>query len=697
VAALELVNKERRKPVSQVSLRCEPREIGSAGQQGFDYGVHASDHDFNGEIKIEPQFEDVEEFLAKAKRLVADGTTLQFRLVSGSASPAQRALEALLRHAREATSTEHLCTIVEAQRQSAAELRLLRDLGEDALQILRQVECEFATSRELATQRDALLMALAARDSVPALEATVTKRLELAMRTREAIPVAGLLEELFAQKVLLPAEAVDLAGSDPDEVLLLALLDTCRTAVPVAHLAFAADVSEHRVLDLLQAYIDNAAILHTADGLWLPSASVQFSTSGSGGALARLLDRLLADAAAKVPGVALHARNVLALAESQQHDRPDLVARAFVTFDKPAKAYGDLALVFRLATISDNAATDLAERGAANDAENRRLLDLRSRNKVCGTSWVLQRRGELDQASHQLIEARELAEKAGDARSSAFADKCEGRVERTRAELLPAGDRRDELLARSRALLVDARAQFAGLYAQDLGLQEELGECSSLLARTAFVEGNLPDARVQLAEAHRLLDTLPQSKAWADMVILEADIARRDHIEGLSSGSDGAQTALKLSDAVGTLEVVLERTTTGLHPEQDRSNSEIAARALIALGHLQQELGRVDLAEQAWRAAVDCYQALKQPHLGDAAELAILELNPDTIPDPLRHVLEERRASPSVTLAAIAGLPTDAPPGTLPGADDPSWQQRVDAAERSVAARSRSWVEQDVA
>lgn len=129
--------------------------------------------------------------------------------------------------------------------------------------------------------------------------------------------------------------------------------------------------------------------------------------------------------------------NVLALAQACLASDPDLVARAFHPYDKPAMATGDLSTVYKLAHTALEASTRVTGR-ADQDAK---VLWLRAHARICGTSWTLQRVGQVAEASAEMDVARQESLAFGDADNLSFIEKCQGRLSRLRAEKLGAEGR----------------------------------------------------------------------------------------------------------------------------------------------------------------------------------------------------------------------------------------------------------------
>ena len=139
---------------------------------------------------------------------------------------------------------------------------------------------------------------------------------------------------------------------------------------------------------------------------------------------------------------------------------------------------------------------------------------------ICGTSWVLQRIGRLDEAKTAAQESLILGEDLHWPRNTAFCKKCLGRLSRIQAEEAVTDRERDQLLTESEASLREAMRLFADLREHDT--EEEIGECHSLLGRTLLLAKRLDGMDAEIGEADRLLHN-EKGKAYLDFMILRGD------------------------------------------------------------------------------------------------------------------------------------------------------------------------------
>ncbi len=231
--------------------------------------------------------------------------------------------------------------------------------------------------------------------------------------------------------------------------------------------------------------------------------------------------------------------NVIALMERVAKGRTGnaQVSRTFRIVQTMLKDLGDKRLVLRIARQSIVASK----------------LDGRTRNQVkdeavatiCGVSWVYQRTGRLAEALTEAEHSMDLGMKIGWDRNTAFCCKCIGRLHRMRSEAVSDAKEQAAALKASVEFLRDAIERFGRL-----GMEEEVGDCYSLLARTYLVLGDGNAARDAIARAEdRLVDA--NNKDYLDLQIVKGDVllhhdpaaaeAMYTEVLATTSDTDGAQ------------------------------------------------------------------------------------------------------------------------------------------------------------
>lgn len=697
---LVLLDHARFDPAEAAVVRLEPRLFVEGGQLGYDLGWEQSRNTPAElwEVKANPTRDDVREFVARLPELMAAGTEAKARFVFASPTAAARLLESLFRHAEEATDDEHFARIVERSGKDG-ETELLELLGDDP----REALATAVTPRHLPERLAEEIIALHCRhQSMPGraddLRREVDNEVANAMRTRGSISLAALRDRLDASGILRPAALTDLSDLEPTLVGALGLLELCPLPAPLRTMARGLGIEPDDVEELLADLVTLGRVTLESGCAWMPViGSVRVGADAPSSiyelALADLVDeaqRVPAEMSAQIP-------NAAALAARVADTDPDLVARAFAALDKPSKAYGDLGLIYRLAGVSTQAAISAAESSYSGRVRNDELLSLRARNLICGDAWVLQRVDELEQASEAIRDARCISEMVDDdLRNQAFADKCEGRLLRMWAEQDLSDDGVAQLLERSKELLDGAVPKFVELSATDPQVMQDAGESISLLGRTLLIEGELDDAVEACRHAHEYLDAFPASKAFGDLVLLEAEIAAATFETWEGTDLDGDSIRDHLSKVADVRERFVVES-----PTHDRAASELVARAHVVAAQLWTLLGELDKASEEYANAEKLNRELKYFNRAHEAAWAGKQLRQDAVPSPLAAALTRRKADAAVSNESLRlfhercegqGLAVHEALSII-GEDDPWWDGLVEDAEHAVAAQRPRWTE----
>lgn len=631
-------------------FRCEPRWVFGDRQVGFDVGqAFDGGDDVLVEVKSNPTASDVSKFVADAKALFdglrsegseTEGFTLVF--AAARATVAFNALDRLVRHAGEATDDDHFRRLVEGA-DDQAEADLSEALGGTPLAVAQMIavpqhlDAESCRRRALNT---AMMLAPGGRgmDLLHRLLAEVTE----GGARREGLRVERLMADLREDGLLVDMPTVDPSLLPRSAVVARVILDECPLPLPIDVLAEALECTSEEAETTLAEFVEAGMVLFDASLVMsLPGAS-RFDTSLGLDAAVRALMALCARARSQKEAFAHQAPNALALAKMLRPRRPEVVADAFVAFDKTTKAWGDLSVTFELAQISERAIVAAThELTDGDDAGRRRLGSLRAQTFICGHGWVLQRVDELDHASDYMNRAESMASFGGDDENAAFALKCNGRLRRLQAEALDLEDPdRDRLLGESAELLRQARKAFCDLMPRSSrSLDEDYGECVSLLARTQAVQGDTDVAAETADEAASLLEkNRTSSKAYADLTILRAEIDSARHPADASTVRDSHD---------GPLRDLIVR----FGDSWNHSKSEIAARARFVLAGLNLRAGDSEAAAVLWQEAMEQYDALGCERRRDSVEWTALLASGDVSAD-LIEVLEEMDAEPGARVRA---------------------------------------------
>lgn len=648
--ALIAVSRQLAEPLAVLRLRCESRTIVAGGQLGFDFTVSEDVRDRSVEVKgASPSREEVLELVGRLGAAADADRPTVLQLVHGRGGVWAEALDAVVRAAGEAADDDELAALVDAS-GSAERRAVLGAVPEhDSFgrrSLLGRMVAPELWSPPSVTQAVALHARLLTGDRAVELVLAVDAVLSEAFAARRTLLVSELLEGL-QDDGLVRATMPGPSASDA-ATRAVTVLDACPVPLPEAVLSSALGLPPGGAAAELGPLAAAGRVLVEGDVLWSPGGTARLSSSAAGNALREALTVLVDAPPAQHAEMVAQVPNVVSLAARLVSSDPLLVARAFKTYDKASKATGNLSMVHRLSTLSLEAAVAASQRSTAAD-EQRWLLGLRGHARICGTAWTLQRVREPVLAAEEMEIARKESEQADDEVNLAFADKCQGRLSRLAAEDLQAsgdGDAAARLYDLSRAQLDGAYVRFSRLVAdpEHGRLAEEPGECLALRARTALSQGLLGEAEEYAAQAHAELDYLqPQRKAWADVCLVDAEVA----LAQARDGQAGAREALLAQ--TGRLRQVLEQFQTAASSPATVGvgASEIVARALRALGILAVENGepaaaaglfeeaaaqfdRVDQARDAYRCLaqalelsgqvpVELAAALRAADAGDAA------------------------------------------------------------------------------
>ena len=333
--------------------------------------------------------------------------------------------------------------------------------------------------------------------------------------------------------------------------------------------------------------------------------------------------------------------NVVTLMKAADiHATSTQVSRTFRIIQSWLKSSGDKRLVLVVARRSIEASRVSPHGG--DQVRGRKQVEDEAVAAICGLSWVYQRTGRLAEA---LAEAeRSLA--LGQAlhppwdRNTAFCHKCLGRLKRMQSEDARYTQHRTKLLNDSVELFLKAIDEFT-----KLGLEGEVGDCYSLLARTYLVTGDRGAARDAVREAEeRLID--PTNKDYLDLQIVKGDlmlhVSRRTAESIYTEMLPGART-----DADGALATV---------DVDDAQKSEIMARAYLQRGKVRAALGDATNARTDFEQAANIWDDLADP-TADSAYWEI-EGNALWIDTKNRPVLMREHVGVRVRAARIVGTET---------------------------------------
>ena len=433
-----------------------------------------------------------------------------------------------------------------------------------------------------------------------------------------------------------------LPNLDPQESDVVALLRLCQDPLPLAIVARVVGKQPAEIPTTLQRLVQTSALevrnatVHlndrSSDDIPAPSGDLV------GTALEAALDFVENHRNGNRRGQMMNVVTLMKAADI--HATSTQVSRTFRIIQSWLKSSGDKRLVLVVARRSIEASRVSPHGG--DQVRGRKQVEDEAVAAICGVSWVYQRTGRLSEA---LAEAeRSLA--LGQAlhppwdRNTAFCHKCLGRLKRMQSEDARYTQHRTKLLNDSVELFLKAIDEFT-----KLGLEGEVGDCYSLLARTYLVTGDRGAARDAVREAEeQLID--PTNKDYLDLQIVKGDlmlhVSRRTAESIYTEMLPGART-----DADGALATV---------DVDDAQKSEIMARAYLQRGKVRAALGDATNARTDFEQAGKIWDDLADP-TADSAYWEI-EGNALWIDTKNRPVLMREHVGVRVRAARIVGTET---------------------------------------
>lgn len=335
----------------------------------------------------------------------------------------------------------------------------------------------------------------------------------------------------FAFLALAPVPRRFGAG-DTNDAIAEILIGILPEKVPPSVLAVAIGISETAAADRLNELESKAVSIQPSHAPAL-NLDARLSDNHVLEALRKAmfeLARLVAIAPSSAEAVPF-VRNCVDLAKVVLPRAPAFAYELFDAIDKPLKSTGDLATLLDLSNVLINAVNRPGRTKSEGECE--------ARVRICGTSWVYQRRGRIAEAAAEAERAFDLAIKLPSPENKAFCEKCLGRLRRMQAELKGEAQRKDNLLNESEELLKAAIDSFAAL--PRFGKASiEVADCYILLGETYLAQRKMQDARLCLSRAEeRIADQT--SKEYFELLILRAEL------ESLAGKNNEALQTLRIA------------------------------------------------------------------------------------------------------------------------------------------------------
>jgi tetratricopeptide (TPR) repeat protein len=417
--------------------------------------------------------------------------------------------------------------------------------------------------------------------------------------SRQRYEVSELVSEIErAGMVLTRPTEVELSELTQEAASVLALLQATHSGLPAVVVASATGTTTEQVQGMLSKF----DLVSIDEDLWrirpLPfHVPVENRTDLLRRGLEGLLDFLSSHETDKKAEGQL--RNAMTLARECLGAHPGLALNLFQATEHIVKNLGDKHLLLEISDICIHA----GQQSGGGDAERRAYA--RAQAMLCGTSWVWQRTGRLDEARVAAEKSLDLGERIGWDRNTAFAKKCIGRLDRVEAEQPGTSvERRAELLQASAQKLREAIVMFSN--SGEFGpTHRQVGDCHSLLARTYLTARMRYETETALRAAY---DILPSSstKEYFDLLILNGDY---EVMWGSREEADVRYT-----------EVINH------HLQESREHSEIYARALSKRAANRVMLDRKKTAFLDYQQSEAVWQSLDEHEEAAKMEWARLEL-----------------------------------------------------------------------
>jgi tetratricopeptide (TPR) repeat protein len=610
---LRLMQDELLDPLTERYIDAEPRVVGDRKGTAWDLG---SQPRTVGEVKRNPTKEELLDFLTLAAKTHDPEQLRAYHFVYSDAKPFLKRMKKLLDLAKEAGGdTVAFEARLELEGREGTE-EFLQAAGEAAPSLLCRMELvqvpEFQLEQLIQRTAAEVAGSLHAGEQLAGM---LTRRILKAMSKRMRLHIGELLEEARRIGIPVPGAVVAQSPNLPTAALeTFCILQAVPDPLP---LCVTASAVGSRTVDLpiALASLMTAGFLTMEGGhLHRGSRTEKAVHPNMEDVLAQGLTALLDYISTTDEMETAQVRNARALAEACIQARPKAVAPLFDVLHSRLKNLGDKHQVFDIAWLTIRAAR------AVEKPCPPELLKCEARALICGVSWVLQRRGLLDQAWAHGQDSLKLGRDLRWQRNTSFCLKCLGRLRRMMAKEEKDAVTREEFSIQSLDYLTEAIRAFGPDAGEGANPAEE-GDCWSLLGRTYLEMGRMEEARDAAERAHELIGHR-KSKDSADLLILRGDLEL---------------SARRYDLAHDRFSEALEIQTTG-----DSRHTEIQARAHYRRGlnwerrnNPREAIADYKRAEAIWKELGE-----RQPAADARWRIVLLEDRPET--ELLDQVADER-------------------------------------------------------
>jgi tetratricopeptide (TPR) repeat protein len=610
---LDLISQQLWHPLKSSTITLEPREVHSESVTRWDIRVGLPI--VLVEAKASVSKAELEEFLVRVREAADYEGNIEL-VFSAANTPLLNSLKRLSELARECGSDSSKFDELVRREDIPNAAFILGTLGVRGQEKLPRLT--FDHQPENALNREVDFRSRMLHPENPSrLRNAISSELRESAKHRRQIDVASLIESLERGGIALERPTkVELSEIAPEAVRALAALQAVPSGLPEEVVADVTGADPTR----LQAMLTGINWISTEEGVWLiRSLPFRIRVPDPVDLACRTLDSLLHflsrhETDSRADG---QLKNAILLAKSCLHARPELTLPLFQATEHIVKNIGDKHLLLEISTLC----IEGSRGGIGLNADA--CARARAQAMLCGTSWVFQRTGRLQEARVWAEKSLKLGEAIGWDRNTAFSSKCTGRLERMEAEQagVPMEDSAD-LLRRSADKLLHAIQTFSN--SQEFGpSHRQVGDCYSLLARTYLTARDRFKAEDALRKAYTIL-TPDSPKEFCDLLILNGDY---EVLWGSREQADG-----HYSEVVDSLARV------------SREHSEIYARALTKRAKNRHKLNRKKVALSDFERAVAIWRELGEHEEAARAEWERIELEGSFESGVLRTFAKENSA-----------------------------------------------------
>jgi len=585
--ALDQISQQLGQPLRSSSIAIEPRVLHEDSVTRWD--IRTDPPAVLTEAKATLARDGLEEFLQRVGEASSFGGQLE--LVFGSCTtPLLNSVKRLCQVASECGADASKFDELVMREEIPNAQAILSTLGACGRERLPRLVFEQLPEPHLKRELEFRSRVLYPPDPARLLDA-LSRRLREAAKARHQLDICDLVDSIEQSGMILARPThVDLDELAPTAISAIAMLQAVPTGLPEEVVADATGTAPPRLKEMLSGI----NWISMNEGVWrIRSLPFAVSIQNRIELLCQALESLLHFLSRNETDSRADSQliNAVALARVCLPLKPQLSLPLFQATEHVVKNLGDKHSLLEISSLC----IDASRYGQGINAEL--CARARAQAMLCGTSWVFQRTGRLQEARVWAEKSLKLGQDIGWDRNTAFSNKCIGRLERLEAEQPQTNtEDRARLLQQSAAKLQEAIRTFAAL--ADFGpLSRQVGDCYSLMARTYLTAQMRGETEAALQKAFTIL-TNSSPKEYSDLLILNGDY---EVVWGSRE-----QAELHYTEVIDSL----SRTS--------REHSEIYARALSKRARNRARLGRKRWALSDFERAATTWRQLGEH--GEAAK-----------------------------------------------------------------------------